>query len=271
MESQKNKIFQSKVIIGSITSFVVAAVGVVAVFFPSLLNLEKKSIPEKEIFLHSKENLDELYKFLQKNVGKPVKLTLAHCFNPKRADLKRNRGDVSFWKAFESWNNMYNFQAIKEGETYVEHIGTNPRINIDDEFDIIAGGKIQGYIDAGEGNIDGIYLENGAFAYRAEEGIYHEISIPHSSNGNKKYKWAIGSAAEIYESKLYKKTSICGLDYAQDRIIPISYLSGHFFVNEGILGGDYSYFLDTPYSESLAYYQIELEPLDKKDLELRNY
>lgn len=86
MESQKNKIFQPKVIIGSITSFVVAAVGIVAVFFPSLLNLEKKSIPEKEIFLHSKESLNELYKFLQKNEGKPVKLTLAHCFNPKRAD-----------------------------------------------------------------------------------------------------------------------------------------------------------------------------------------
>lgn len=185
--------------------------------------------------------------------------------------MKRKRGDVSFWKAFESWNSNYNFQAIRVGETYIEHIGTNPRTNIDNEFDIIAGGKIQGYVEAGEGAISGIYLEDGAFAYRAEEGLYHEISIPYSSNGNKKYEWVVGSADKIYDTKLYKKTKVCELDYAKDMIIPISYLSGHFFVNESVHGGNYSYSLDTPYSEYLAYYQIELEPLDKKDLELKNY
>lgn len=43
-------IFEKKVIIGSIAGFVASAVGVVAVFFPSVFNLEKKSITEKKSF-----------------------------------------------------------------------------------------------------------------------------------------------------------------------------------------------------------------------------
>ena len=44
--SEKKKIFQPKVIIGSILGFVSAAVGIVAVFFPSLLNLELERMPK---------------------------------------------------------------------------------------------------------------------------------------------------------------------------------------------------------------------------------
>ena len=36
--------FEKKVIVGSITSFIITAVGIVAVFFPDLLNLQKEKI-----------------------------------------------------------------------------------------------------------------------------------------------------------------------------------------------------------------------------------
>lgn len=43
--------FEPKVIVGSITSFVIAAIGVVAVFFPDLFNLQKVKINELEIVM----------------------------------------------------------------------------------------------------------------------------------------------------------------------------------------------------------------------------
>ncbi len=75
----KNKIFQPKVIIGSITSFIVAAVGIIAVFFPSVFNLEKSSIKEKTMFLHTPESADELFKFLKDNLDEIVKINIIHC------------------------------------------------------------------------------------------------------------------------------------------------------------------------------------------------
>lgn len=41
MQNDK-KIFKPRIIIGSIISFIAAALGVVAVFFPDLFNLQKK-------------------------------------------------------------------------------------------------------------------------------------------------------------------------------------------------------------------------------------
>ena len=66
MES-KNKIFQPKVIIGSITSFFVAAVGIIAVFFPNLLNLEKSSMSEGQFLLSDDTKTHKkLWEFLDK-------------------------------------------------------------------------------------------------------------------------------------------------------------------------------------------------------------
>ena len=79
MES-KSKIFQPKVIIGSITSFIVAAVGIIAVFFPNLLNLEKSSMGEGQFLLSDDEKTHKkLWEFLESNQGKVVQLEIAYC------------------------------------------------------------------------------------------------------------------------------------------------------------------------------------------------
>ena len=75
----KNKIFQPKVIIGSITSFIVAAVGIIAVFFPSVFNLEKSTIKEKTMFLHTPQSAGELFKFLKDNLDEIVKINIIYC------------------------------------------------------------------------------------------------------------------------------------------------------------------------------------------------
>ena len=49
--------FEKKVIIGSLSSFLVAAVGFIAVFFPSLFNLEKQNVKELRLFLKDEKIL----------------------------------------------------------------------------------------------------------------------------------------------------------------------------------------------------------------------
>lgn len=78
--NKQNKIFQPKVIIGSVMSFIIAVVGVIAVFFPSLFNLEKKSIAEAEFVLSGNENEHkQLWEFLEQNQNRPVTLNIAYC------------------------------------------------------------------------------------------------------------------------------------------------------------------------------------------------
>lgn len=48
-------IFEKKVIIGSVVSFIATAVGIVAVFFPDLLNLQKEKIQSFSSSISNKE------------------------------------------------------------------------------------------------------------------------------------------------------------------------------------------------------------------------
>ena len=72
-------IFQKKIIIGSVLGFVASAIGLVAVFFPSVFNLEKQRIEEKTIFLHTQKSADELFEWLKKKQESIVKLNLYYC------------------------------------------------------------------------------------------------------------------------------------------------------------------------------------------------
>ncbi|MGX2970102.1 hypothetical protein ACWIVY_08790 [Ursidibacter sp. B-7004-1] len=72
-------IFQKKIIIGSIMSFIATAVGIVAVFFPDLLNLQKEKMKKLDIFISSLDDSKKLEKFLYDNSGKIVELKVAYC------------------------------------------------------------------------------------------------------------------------------------------------------------------------------------------------
>lgn len=51
--------FQPKIIIGSVVGFIATAIGVIAVFFPSLFNLEQKKIAD---YSYTLNNLDDAKK-----------------------------------------------------------------------------------------------------------------------------------------------------------------------------------------------------------------
>lgn len=268
-------IFEKKVIIGSVAGFVASAVGLIAVFFPSVFNLEKKSIAEKAMFIRTKQDMDKLWEFLSKNANKPVKLDIGYCFNPKRAEIKLKEEKTGYYtpnvfykmdKHIDKWYGYEYDNTIGIGDTYIDHIGDNPRTQEDNKvFDITAVGKIADFVMGAENFREGFYIEEGGLSYRADYGKYGYIVIPFSSQKNKKYAWAIGTWD--YSNDNLPKYDKCPNDY---NMIPYGYISGYFFVREAEVGG-FGAYLDTPYSEFLADYKIELEPLDKRDLEMKKY
>ena len=177
--SKENKIFQPKVIIGSLTSFVVAAVGIIAVFFPSLLNLEKKSIAEKAIFLRSQDSLKELEEFLSKNVNKPVRLAIGYCNVPSRTIVEDSKGNSKSLKWLEDAYNNTNWTGVNRFSSYyIDHFGDNPRKNEEEELDVVAAAKIANIIEGADHEFDGLNLENGGIAWSEERGLYKEVRNP---------------------------------------------------------------------------------------------
>ncbi|MCZ6150539.1 hypothetical protein O6B96_05715 [Campylobacter ureolyticus] len=60
--------FEKKVIVGSITSFIITAVGIVAVFFPDLLNLQKEKILSLKVDLDTQKDIEKFENFLNARV-----------------------------------------------------------------------------------------------------------------------------------------------------------------------------------------------------------
>lgn len=61
-------IFQKKIIIGSIMSFVATAVGVIAVFFPDLFNMQKKKMETLSLEIRNSKDFEVLDNFLQERM-----------------------------------------------------------------------------------------------------------------------------------------------------------------------------------------------------------
>lgn len=61
-------IFQKKIIIGSIMSFIATAIGIIAVFFPDLLNMQKEKIEKMQTDIITNEQLISLDDFLLKRI-----------------------------------------------------------------------------------------------------------------------------------------------------------------------------------------------------------
>ena len=139
--SENKKIFQPKVIIGSILGFVSAAVGIVAVFFPSLLNLERERMPkydggeqwssvEAEV-----ENYNKFIKFLDDRI-KDEKLFEVRLNLPLGGD---------------GWNSEYIEGFLKKGITFSEDDG-NVCI-------VVTGGRWDAATGANTGDVEGFGVE----------------------------------------------------------------------------------------------------------------
>lgn len=106
--NKQNKIFQPKVIIGSVMSFVIAVVGVIAVFFPSLFNLEKQGMSEGKFLLSDDTKVHkELWDFLGNNQGKVVQLEIAYCADFRRMTFAATKNEKNWY-----YESMRKFMAL---------------------------------------------------------------------------------------------------------------------------------------------------------------
>ncbi|KRW58510.1 hypothetical protein [Pseudomonas sp. TTU2014-080ASC] len=67
------------VTIGSLFGVFASIVGVVAIFFPDALNLQKNKIDSFEVEINTRADADALYKFLEEHPGKLVQLSVNVC------------------------------------------------------------------------------------------------------------------------------------------------------------------------------------------------
>lgn len=106
--NKQNKIFQPKVIIGSVMSFIIAVVGVIAVFFPSLFNLEKQGMSEGKFLLSDDTKVHkELWDFLDSNQGKVVQLEIAYCADFRRMTFAATKNERNWY-----YEDMRKFMAL---------------------------------------------------------------------------------------------------------------------------------------------------------------
>ena len=74
-QSERPVIFQKKIIIGSVVGFIATALGIIALFFPSLLNLEKEKITASLIMdINTMEDAYKLAEFLQEQITDDPKI-----------------------------------------------------------------------------------------------------------------------------------------------------------------------------------------------------
>lgn len=71
-------IFRPKIVIGSLLSILLSIIALIAIFFPSLLNIERSHISILDINLVDSKDYQKLYNFLYDNQEKIVKLNITY-------------------------------------------------------------------------------------------------------------------------------------------------------------------------------------------------
>lgn len=62
-----------KILIGTVASIAISVISIIAIFFPSFLNFEKKSIQEFSLNINSQKDANKLHDFLVENRHKIVR------------------------------------------------------------------------------------------------------------------------------------------------------------------------------------------------------
>lgn len=121
--NSQSGIFQKKIIIGSVLGFIASAIGIVSVFFPSLLNIEKKKIQELPITINDQKDANNLYKFLKANENKIVHLDIK--YSPKKiqnSDYRESWRENLFEKAKNDFDYLNIDNPYPNSKTIITYI-----------------------------------------------------------------------------------------------------------------------------------------------------
>lgn len=244
------KIFQPKVIIGSVFGVVASAIGLVALFFPSLFNLETKKIDTLSLYISARNDVQKLYDFLKVHEEKIVRLDLSY----DEPQLLTNDTVNYNLKELE-----YPPEEGAEGKGY-SIFGENKLFFVSSDFKLTPYG--QSFLREKGGF--GFWCRNPETTPENELDFTFQIGIPHGSQRNTIYFWG---------KEVKKKENSDG------RIV----LRGVFYVHPLAKHDEYgqeAYMSMDYYDEKCWQYGsdtcgapdiFELEPLNKKDLQLKNY
>lgn len=266
--------FEKKVIIGSIGGFFTTIVGIIAVFFPSLLNFEKKSMEEIKVFIQSEEDVRDFKNKILKNTGKLVSIDLEYCYYH---DLffnndKNNKVEYFLTPPYTITLNDNEFtDQTSDNASMYGTIQTKEGLSERDGGNIETGMIVAGYTESMYETQTPYRLYGGSFILSGEnENENMVISIPYRTK--KKYEWEnSGEQIELIGSEYEDMKPLCkpliknnGETYS-DSYLPLYHerLKGIFFVHEK----EY----ENRQSEDNFDVIINLEPFNKKDLAIRDY
>lgn len=248
--------FQPKIIIGSVVGFMATAIGVIAVFFPSLFNLEQKKIIEYTSTINDENGYIKFLDFIKDNQNKIVSIDITY-YEKERWRWEEDANGETIFK---------NDEQIKENldhEGDGDIKGKTSFATIDDKGHIFIGSEFHR-----PPFLNNFYRENGGISIwipgKKEDGsddINYVIVISDSSDGNKLYKWSIKD---------------------RNKDTQLMQLSGTFFVNPIVNSKDYSkkvsYSMSPQWAEEFCGPDdcndtniIDLEALSKKEIESKKY
>lgn len=244
--------FQPKIIIGSVVGFIATAIGVIAVFFPSLFNLEKKEIAYYKETLVNVDDFKKLVDFLYNHQEEIVNLNLTY-FENSRVEYK------SDWS-----NHTYSFSKVPLNESTEGGDGNG--------IDLVGEIDNNGYVISSSKYHMGLFMQTftrdrGGFGIwikdigedRGKDKNYI-IDIPKNSDGNILYKWSMRDYDHKEEMNLegtfFVEKFVSNLDYNKKSGSRMS----DQWENESCEG-------DACYPITI----IELDPISKRDLKIKNY
>ena len=145
--SKKNSHPTVKILIGTVASIAISVISIIAIFFPSFLNFEKKSIQEFSLNINSQKDANKLHDFLVENRHKIVKLDLQ--YSPKKiqasnyVDTARGIDFTSVYQqdtipGLEPWGRgaVVTYPVINENKIDLYDIYTNEllqKVKLEDE------------------------------------------------------------------------------------------------------------------------------------------
>lgn len=265
--------FQPKIIIGSVIGFIASVLGIIVAFFPSVFNLEKKSIAEYTNSLNTVSDAEKLINFLKDHQDSIVKLNISYIENERYIDLIDKNGNI-----------VLDDNAEMDGTPAKDDLNKKCMGPPDDD-DGIGGKNSYGSIDT-EGRIFiksdfkcKRFLNDFNFL-RTNGGI--GIWFPNEKDSSKDMTYRIVITGDTNKNTLYK-WSIKN----REKDIKEMQLEGTFFVNDFIDAHNYDH-NSTETIENMSrqwrdYYNgmdqigidgveiIELQPLSKKEIESKNY
>lgn len=260
------KIFQPKIIIGSIFGFLTTIIGIIAIFFPSLFNLETKKIDTLTLNIDNCKNAENLFNFLKSHEDSIVSLNITYTepevfsseLNESYSPGSKDEDKKNVYKAFNP-----EWLEITEKNT-ASLFGENKLFNVKSDSRLYPYGQSFSRENGGFG----FWCRNNKTTPEKELDFAYQISIPYKSNGNTLYYWG-------------EKNNKNG-DTSNARIIS---LNGTFYVNKLANADEYqkneNYFMYPDWCEEKSYQYgadkcgipdiFDIEPLSKKEIELKKY